>query len=296
MTAFGGSFTALPTPFRDGRIDFSALRRLVERQIEGGTDGVVVTGTTGEAATLSDTERMAVLEQTVGAARGRIAVLAGIGTSDTRRSSDLARRAERAGASALLVSTPSYNRPSQEGLAAHFGAVARASALPLVLYDIPARTAVLLELETIARIATENRTVSAIKVSTDSLERLRAVIGLGAVEVLCGDDPMIPDAMEAGAVGAVSVVSNLVPGSVSELVHAFDPDGDRSRAPELAETVVPLARALALETNPAPLKAALFELGLASGELRLPLVSVGDGTRETLLGALAEAGLAPARD
>jgi 4-hydroxy-tetrahydrodipicolinate synthase len=281
---------ALPTPFRGGRLDFQTLRRLVDYQVEGKSDGIVVAGSTGEAVTLTPDERRSVVEFCVGAARGRLPVIAGVGTSDTRASCQLAEAAERAGADGLLVSTPAYNRPQQRGLVEHFGAVAKASDLPVVLYNIPARTAVDLLPETVGTIAGRHANVIAIKEASPSIERVRELVALGAVDVLCGEDAWIVDGIQLGAVGVVGVVANLVPARVSELVHDLMA-GRNAQAPGLVEALNPLVRALFLETNPAPLKAALELLGLCSGELRLPLVPIAEGTRAELRKALQRYGL-----
>jgi len=288
---FRGSITALPTPFEGGSIDFGALVGLVERQIAGGTSALVVGGSTGEASTLCTRERKSLFEFVAGVARGRVPVIAGVGSSDTRVACELARDAKGAGASGLLVTTPPYSRPTQEGLRRHFAAVAAASPLPLALYNIPGRTGVDLVPATVAAIAAENSTVVAIKEASDSLERLRELAGETDVVVLCGEDRWIADAMELGAAGVIGVVSNLVPELVARVVACYAEGGERGDAPALMETFAPLTRALGLETNPAPLKAALEELGLARGELRLPLVPVSSENRGTIRSALAAIGL-----
>ncbi len=287
---FRGSLVALPTPFRAGRIDFPALQVLIQHQIEGGSDGLVAAGSTGEAVTLTEGERLGVIEFCAGAARGRLPVLAGIGSSDTHLSCRLATAAERAGAHGLLVSTPAYNRPQQRGLVQHFGAIADSTSLPLVLYNIPSRTGVDLLPETVQAIAEAHPNVVAIKEASPALERVQELVGLGSIDVLCGEDGWIADGMQMGALGVVGVVANLVPGLVAELVHSLE-RGETERAPALVESLAPLVRALFLETNPAPLKAGLEMLGLCSGELRLPLVPVEDGTRVELRAALERCGL-----
>ncbi len=274
---FRGSIVALPTPFRAddeaNAIDFGALNALIERQIEAGTDGLVLGGSTGESTALTDRERLALFEYAVGAARRRVPVIAGVGLPGTRAAAQLALDAERVGVDALLVTTPAYSRPTQEGLRRHFAAIARATTLPISLYNIPGRTCVDLEPESVALLAEAHANIVAIKEASDSLDRLRVLIELGCVEVLCGDDRWIPDALELGAAGAVSVVANVAPRRVAELVHAFDAGANRAQAPELVESLAPLIRVLGIETNPGPLKAALALLGLGNGTLRLPLVT-----------------------
>jgi 4-hydroxy-tetrahydrodipicolinate synthase len=292
--AFRGSLVALPTPFRDGRVDFPAFRRLIEFQLGGGSDGLVAAGSTGEAATLTARERLSVIEFCAGTADGRARVLAGVGASDTRVACELALGAERAGADGLLVSTPAYNKPQQRGLVAHFGAVASVSRLPLVLYNIPGRTGVDLLPSTVNAIARAHSNVTAIKEAGTSLERVKELVALDALDVLAGEDAWITDALHLGAVGVVGVAANVAPKLVAELVHGLL-SGDESRTPALAEKLAPLVTALFAETNPAPLKAALEMMGLCSGELRLPLVPVEDTTRSRLRTALAGVGLTDLR-
>ncbi len=285
-----GSLVALPTPFRGGRVDFGSLRTLVELQIRAGSDGLVAAGSTGEAVALTSDERLSVIEFVAGTARKRVPVLAGIGVSETRLACELARAAERAGASGLLASTPAYNKPQQRGLVAHFGAVAEASALPLVLYNIPSRTGVDLLPATVAAIAAAHANVVAIKEAGTSLERVKELVNANAVDVLLGEDSWIADGLQLGAVGVVGVAANVVPKLVAELVRGLLA-GRTADAPALVERLAPLVGALFLEPNPAPLKAALEWMGLATGELRLPLVPIEDGTRTKLRAALLKAGV-----
>ncbi|HED64156.1 MAG TPA: 4-hydroxy-tetrahydrodipicolinate synthase [Planctomycetes bacterium] len=296
---FSGSITALPTPFRDDSrrsIDYPALLGLIERQVGAGTDGLVVGGSTGEGSALSFDERVALFEYSAGAVRGRIPVIAGIGTSDTRIAVELASGAASAGVDALLATTPSYARPSQEGLVAHFAEVASATPLPIALYNIPSRTGVDLQPETVARIAREHPNVVAIKEASDSLERLRILIETTPVAVLCGEDRWIADALELGAAGVVGVASNLVPARIANLVALFGlgrrgAEPDPSKAPALMESVAPLVRALTLETNPTPLKSALAHLGLLEEVVRLPLVPVEASHRSRIRDVLEAVGV-----
>jgi len=283
--AFKGSLVALPTPFRDGRVDYAALRRLIEFQLAGGTDGLIVAGSTGEAVTLTGRERLSVIEFSAGIVDGRVPVIAGAGSSDTRVTCELAQAAERAGADGVLVSTPAYNKPQQRGLVAHFGALACSTALPVVLYNIPGRTGVDLLPATVREIARAHANVIAIKEAGTSLERVRELLADGAVDVLLGEDSWIVDGLQLGAHGVVGVLANVVPGPVAELVHELLA-GETNRAPARVERLAPLMSALFLETNPAPLKAALEMLGLCTGELRLPLVPIEPTTRAKLRLAL----------
>lgn len=274
-----GSWVALATPFRDGRIDFQALRRLIGRQVEGGTRGIVIGGTTGEAATLSDTERRALVEFACGEAERRIPVLAGVGTNSTAQSVALARAAAGAGAAGLMVVTPYYNRPTQRGLARHFGVIAAATELPVMLYNVPSRTAVDLEPTTAGEIAEHHPTVVAIKETVCTEERIRALVQRTPLTVLSGEDHAVVSTMAWGAKGVVSVLANLLPARVAELVRAAAPappvaTGDARLAAALSQELLPLIRLLFAESNPAPLKCALAALGLCRDELRLPLVPV----------------------
>jgi 4-hydroxy-tetrahydrodipicolinate synthase len=289
--SFGGSYVALPTPFRNGRVDFPAFLRLIEIQIEHGTDGLVIAGTTGEAATLRADERKALIEYGVHVARSRVPVIAGVGTNDTRTSCEFAMAARSAGAHGLLAVTPYYNRPTQRGLVEHYTQLAMATPLPLVLYNVPSRTAVDLRPETTGEIAQRCPNVIAVKEASGSLDRVAELVERDEVDVLCGEDHLIADSMLLGAKGVIGVVGNLVPARIVELVRTCRPDGDREGAPAIVENLQPLIEALFLETNPAPLKAALEHLGLCTGELRAPLVPVEPSTRERLLSAMETAGL-----
>ena len=289
---FAGSITALPTPFAGGRIDFATLHALIRRQLEGGTDAVVVGGSTGEATSLSTRERHALVEFAAGAFHGRMPVIAGVGSTDTRVACELAVRAERSGAAGLLVSTPAYGRPTHAGLERHFAAVADATQLPNALYNIPARTGVDLEPETVARVVDAHPTVCAVKEASSSLERMVELVALDSVAVLCGEDQWITDAMESGCAGVIGVVSNLVPEHVARLVHALRDGSDAASVPADAEYLAPLISALALETNPGPLKCASQEMGLMNGDLRLPLAPVSEENRARIHQVLVSAGLA----
>jgi len=294
-SVFQGCITALPTPFLEhdhDRVDFAGLLTLTERQIGGGVDGIAVCGSTGESGSLSVEERLAIFEYTVGLVRGRIPVIAGIGATDTRTVIALAQGADSAGADGLLVTTPPYARPTQAGLVRHFSAVATATSLPISLYNVPSRTAVDLLPDTARKLAAEHPNIEAIKEASASLDRLRVLVEETRLQVLCGEDAWIADAMELGAAGVISVVSNLVPERVAQLVRCFaNGKGTPAGAPALVESLAPLLRALAVETNPAPLKAALEMLGLGRGRLRLPLAPIEEANRALVRKALVTAGL-----
>jgi len=283
-STFHGSIVALPTPFQDGAIDFRRFGQLIERQIAAGSHGLVIAGTTGEAATLDEGERQALFEYAVGITRARVPVIAGVGTNATRSSTRMARRAEEAGVDGCLVVTPYYNKPTQAGLELHFRAVAEATRLPIVLYNVPARTCVdLLPATTLALAELPN--VVAIKEATTPA-RVGELARSGAIDVLCGEDAWIADGMHAGACGVVGVVANVVPRRVVELLAALEREDEASAAHQVEE-LAPLVRALFRETNPAPLKHALAVLELCAEELRAPLVPVGPETASEVERTLA---------
>ncbi len=280
---FSGSITALVTPFdAEDRIDFEALERLVAEQLEGGTSALVMAGTTGEAASFRPGEFEALLRAAVRQVAGRIPVIAGTGTASTDRTIEQTRLAAACGADGVLVVTPYYVRPPQAGLIAHFRAVADATDLPVVLYNVPTRTGVDMQPETVAELSGHDRIV-AVKEAVGRMDRvdaLRQLCGEGFV-VLSGDDPTCLDAMRHGAAGVISVPANLVPDLFSALAAAAAA-ADWSRAGSLDGRLRPLYDALAAETNPIPVKWGMQEAGLCSGRLRLPLVALSPEHREAI--------------
>lgn len=289
---FQGSIVALPTPFRDGRVDLPALHALVDFHAERGTDGLVLCGTTGEAPTLEDWERRAVVEAAIGRARGRLPVIAGVGTNDTRSTIAHARAAAALGVDALLVVTPYYNRPTQRGLEAHFGAVAESVATPIVLYNVPSRTGCDLQPETVSAIGRRFPHVVAVKEALASVERAKHLLAETPCALLAGDDASIADFVSLGAVGAINVIGNIAPEKVAELVRCSVPGRDSKRAAELVEWLRPLVRDLYIETNPAPVKAALARiLPVLRDDVRLPLVQLEPRNRSKLEATLLACGL-----
>ncbi|MDA1266886.1 MAG: 4-hydroxy-tetrahydrodipicolinate synthase [Planctomycetota bacterium] len=288
--SFHGSFPAVPTPMRAGAVDLDGLALLIEAHATRATTGVVVCGTTGEGSTLSDAERAAVLIRTLDVAAGRLQVIAGVGTNVTRDTVRRAREAQQLGADGLLVVTPYYNKPSARGLLAHFGAVAEASDLPIVLYNVPGRTACDLGPELVGELVERHANVVAIKEASDRLERVRALAAIEGLSVLCGEDAFLADFLRYGAVGSINVVGNIAPDAVAELVQVAGPSGDPDRANALHRRLAPLCRALFLESNPVPLKRALANLGWCTDEVRLPLAPLEDASRRALEEALARAG------
>jgi 4-hydroxy-tetrahydrodipicolinate synthase len=286
-----GAMTALVTPMRDGQVDGDALRRLVDEQIAAGIDALVAVGTTGESATLSFAEHIDTVRAVVGAARGRVPVVAGAGANATAEAIELTRACEEAGADALLHVTPYYNRPNQEGLYRHFKACAEATRLPIILYNVPSRTGCDLLPETIARLAERDNIVS-VKEATGNLARASDIVRRcgSRISVLSGDDFTAFPLYAVGARGVISVVSNVMAREMAEMWDAFA-GGDLARARALHERIIPLTELLFAEPSPAPTKAALALLGRMSAELRLPMVPVTDGLRDRLRKQLEADGL-----
>ncbi|MCB9915590.1 MAG: 4-hydroxy-tetrahydrodipicolinate synthase [Planctomycetes bacterium] len=281
-----GCHVALPTPFRDGRVDLEALEDMIERLAQSPIDGVLIAGTTGEVPTLNDYEHRSVIHAAVEANRGRLHLMAGVGTNCTRASIELARFAATAGADSLLAVTPYYNRPNRRGLLLHYGLLADASDLPLVLYNVPKRTAVDLLPETAAELERRHPTIVAIKEASGSTPRVRELAQTTTLAVLGGDDATLAEACEAGAVGAVSVVANLLPGVVVELLELASL-GDHAAAAAVQQGLAPLLEALAQDVNPVPIKVALASLKLCGEEVRPPLAPMTAAARAHLLDVLA---------
>ncbi len=288
---FRGAIVAIVTPFRDGKVDEEALRELIEFQIASGTDGVVPCGTTGESATLSYEEHERVVELTVEVVGKRIPVIAGTGSNSTAETVMLTRHAERVGADAALLITPYYNKPTQEGLYRHYKAVAEEVSLPLILYNVPGRTGVNLLPETVARLA-EIRNIVGIKEATGDMNQVSRIIELCPEDfiVLSGDDFTTLPLLCLGGKGVISVTSNIAPKDVASMIDAFEA-GDLARARELHYRLLPLHRAMFLETNPVPVKTALAMMGRIAEELRLPLVPMAERNREKLYKTLNDYGL-----
>jgi 4-hydroxy-tetrahydrodipicolinate synthase len=270
---FAGVTVALITPFSKGEIDFATLRRLVDWHIEQGTDCLAPVGTTGESPTLDHEEHERVIGAVVEQARGRIKVMPGTGSNSTREAIRLTKFAQRAGADGALMVGPYYNKPTQEGYYRHFAAVADAVPLPIVLYNIPGRTASNMLPETIARLA-EVPTIVGVKEATGSLDQASHIASLCDITILSGDDSMTLPLMSIGGRGVVSVVGNIVPRDLKALVAAFDA-GKMAEALHWHRKLFTLCRdLLGVATNPIPLKTALKLLGRDTGELRLPMCAL----------------------
>src|SRR5215204_346731 len=279
---FSGAFTALVTPFRNGEVDVEALEGMVEFQIQGGVHGLVPCGTTGETPAMSEEEDRLVVSTVVRIANGRVPVVAGTGSNSTDMAIKYTKMAEEEEADGSLQVAPYYNKPTQEGLYRHFATIAESTELPLVLYNIPGRTGVTISAETMARLA-EIPNIVGVKDSTLSMNMISDVIRLCGEEfdVLSGDDPMTLPLVALGGRGVISVASNVAPGAVSDMVRAVL-EGDWERGRELHYELLPLFRALFVETNPIPVKTAASILGLCSDEMRLPMVSLQGENLDTL--------------
>ena len=270
---YQGLYTAIITPFRDDKVDYDAFQRLIEAQVAAGVAGIVPVGTTGESPTLTHAEHMEVIAKAVQFAAGRCQVIAGTGSNCTHEAIAMTREAEQMGADGTLQVCPYYNKPSQEGLYRHFKAVAENTALPVLLYSIPGRSGIEIAVDTAARLAQDCPTITAIKEAGGSVERVNQLVQAlpDGFSVLSGDDGLTVPFISCGAVGAVSVTSNVAPAVMKELVDAAM-SGDGKRATELQRKYYPLMKGLmSLDTNPVPIKAALALRGDISWEIRLPL-------------------------
>lgn len=292
-TRFKGVFTALVTPFRDGAVDYAAYEALVERQIAAGVSGLVPVGTTGEAATLSDDEAAEIIARTVRIAAGRVMVMAGAGANDTSKTVDKIKRAEAAGADAVLIVTPYYNKPTQAGLIAHYGAAASATSLPVMLYSVPGRCGVEIAPETCATLVERHENIIAIKEAGGTAARvtqLRTACGDRLV-IHSGDDGMTLPFLSLGAVGVTSVVANIAPHEMVAMVDAWHA-GETVKALTHHELIAELTDGMFIESNPGPVKAALALANLAGPEMRLPMVPISDANRSKLSGILNRYGSA----
>ena len=280
---FRGTYTAIVTPFKNGQIDEDAFRKLIDFQINNGVEGIVPVGTTGEAATLDYDEHLKVIEITVQQAKGRCKIIAGTGSNSTREAIELTLKAEKLGIDCALLASPYYNKPTQEGVYRHYRAIAESSSLSLMLYNVPARTAGEIGIETCARLARDCQTIVAIKEAGGSTDRVSALKNVLPPEftILSGDDSMTLPFMAVGAVGVVSVASNIIPKPMTELVNNFL--GERpTDSMRVHLRYFQLFKDLFLESNPIPVKTALNLMGMIDAEFRLPLCEMGTANREQL--------------
>jgi len=289
---FTGTYTAIVTPFRDGEIDEPALERLIKKQIKAGIDGIVPVGTTGESPTLSYEEHIQVIELAVKFAGGRTKVLAGSGGNSTHEAIYLTEHAERVGADGSLQVAPYYNKPTQEGLFAHFREVARHTRLPIMLYSIPGRCGIEIGIDTVQRLVRECKNIIGIKEAggnPDRVSQLRAALG-PKFEILSGDDALILPFMALGAQGVISVASNVIPREIVKMVQAAA-EARPKAALRIHEQNYRLVKDLFIETNPVPIKAAMAMMGQIREEYRLPLVPLGAKNRDMLRRSMKECGL-----
>ncbi len=283
---FVGVGTALVTPFLGGEIDYAALNGLIDIQIEAGVDALIIGGTTGEAATLSAQERYALYEHSLEYIGGRTKVILGTGTNDTRVAMDHTRFAESIGADGALVVTPYYNKGTEEGIYRHYMSIADAGSIPLILYNVPSRTGVNLGLHLLSKLSAHPNIVG-LKEASDSADRLVALSEFrDTLPLYAGNDSQIFPVLSLFGSGVISVVSNILPGEVKSLCELCF-SGEHERALDIQIRLLPLIKALFLETNPAPIKYAMARLGRISAELRLPLAEVRDSTKAAIDAAMS---------
>jgi 4-hydroxy-tetrahydrodipicolinate synthase len=290
-TSFRGSFTALVTPFSNGSLDERAFRDLVDWQIAEGTNGLVPVGTTGESPTLSHEEHRQVVEWCIEQAKGRVPVIAGSGSNSTREAIELSRHAQESGADAVLVVTPYYNKPTQEGLYQHFKAINDAIGIPIIIYNIPMRSVIDMSVDTMTRLF-ELENIAGVKDATANVVRVsqqRAAMGEGFNQ-LSGEDATVLGFMAHGGHGCISVTSNVAPRLCAEF-HEACLKGDFGSALKLHDKLMPLHTALFIETNPSPAKYALSVLGKCADTVRLPMVRLAEKTKIAVREAMVHAGL-----
>ncbi|TFH31226.1 MAG: 4-hydroxy-tetrahydrodipicolinate synthase [Myxococcales bacterium] len=288
---FQGTHTALVTPFRDGKVDEAALRRIIREQIVAGVDGIVPCGSTGESATLNHAEHERVIAISVEEAAGKVKVMAGTGSNNTAEAISLTSYAKKAGADAALLISPYYNKPTQAGHVAHYRAVADAAGLPIFVYNIPGRTGVNMLPETIAEMA-DHPMIAGVKEASGSLDQVSKIVQLAGARltVLSGDDSLTLPMMSVGALGVIAVTSNLVPARMAALVRAAL-SGDFVEARKIHFELLPLLQVLSLETNPIPVKAAMALAGKCSADVRMPLTPLTDANRTKLEATLRAMGI-----
>ncbi|NQS99818.1 MAG: 4-hydroxy-tetrahydrodipicolinate synthase [Candidatus Omnitrophica bacterium] len=279
---FKGCLVAIVTPFENGKLDEKRFKDLIEFQIKNGTSGIVPCGTTGESATLSLEEHERVVQLTVQAAGGRVPVIAGTGSNNTAEAIELTRHAKQVGADGALLISPYYNKPTQEGVYLHFKAIAKEVDIPIVLYNIASRTGINLQPQTIARLA-QIKNIVAVKEASGNVSQMAQVINAceGKLELISGDDALTLPVLSIGGVGVISVVANIVPGQTAQMVKLFV-EGKLEQAREIYYQLLPLIKAMFIETNPIPVKTAMGMMGLIKPDLRLPLCPLQPENQEEL--------------
>jgi len=289
---FHGSMVALVTPMlEDGSLDYESLDRLIEFHVENKTDAIIAVGTTGESATLDEEEHCATIKRAVKTSAGRIPIIAGTGSNSTKEAIVLTRCAMEAGADACLLVTPYYNKPTQEGLYLHYRAVAEAVGIPQILYNVPGRTAVDMQPETVARLA-EIPNIIGIKEATGDLQRAKTILEMcgDKIDLYSGDDATAMDLILLGAKGDISVTANVAPRAMHDMCSAAL-NGDKETAQQVNEPLLGLHKNLFLEANPIPVKWALYEMGLITSGIRLPMTVLSDQYQDTVRQALKQANI-----
>lgn len=288
---FEGSYVAIVTPFKNGKIDEEAYKKLIQMHIENGTDGIVPCGTTGEASTLTMEEHIYMIELTVKLVNKKMKVLAGTGSNCTEDAIELTKKAEAAGADGALVVSPYYNKPTQKGLYLHFKAIAESVNIPIVVYNIQSRTAVNITTPIMAELS-KIKNIVGVKEASGDLSQMTDVIRCCGqdFDVLSGDDALTLPLLSVGGKGVISVVANIVPKDVKEMIESFK-RGDIKRAQELNLKLFPLVKAMFVETNPIPVKAALNIIGLIEPEIRLPLTQIDEENKKKLIQAMKNYGI-----
>ena len=282
MTLFKGSGVAIVTPFTNEGVDYEKLEKLLNWHVEKGTDAIIICGTTGEAATMSESEKLETIEHTVKTIDGRIPVIAGTGTNNTAQSIELSKKAEEIGVDGLLVVSPYYNKSSQEGLVQHFEAIADAVNIPIILYNVPGRTGVNIDPKTVEKLA-KHKNIRGIKEASGDLAQVVEIARLVPEDfyIYSGNDDSIVPLLSVGGVGVISVVANILPTETSNMVHYYL-EGKTKEAMDLQLNMKPLIDALFIEVNPIPVKDALNIIGAEVGKPRLPLIPMQEETRKVL--------------
>ena len=284
MTLFRGAGVALVTPFcKDGSVDYEALKRLLEQQVAGGTDAIIICGTTGEPSTMTVEERLECISFTVKTINHRIPVIAGTGGNCTKDVITLSQKAEELGVDGLLVVTPYYNKATQQGLYEHYMAVAQAVTLPIIIYNVPSRTGVNVKPETAVRIAKDAENVVGIKEASGDISQIAelSALGRGVIDIYSGNDDQIIPILALGGIGVISVLSNVLPRETHDMVMEYL-EGDQKKALDLQLKYLPLVQALFWEVNPIPVKAALHAMGMCENVLRLPLTCMEEEKEKRL--------------
>lgn len=287
---FTGSGVAIVTPFDGDKTNYDALGELIEWNISGGTDAIIICGTTGEASTMPDSEHLAAIGYTVKKVAGRIPVIAGTGSNETRHAVELSKKAEELGVDGLLQVTPYYNKTTQKGLIAHFGAIADAVNIPIILYNVPSRTGVNISIPVLKELAKRDNIVAIKEASGNISYTAQVAAEVPELYIYSGNDDMIVPVMSLGGKGVISVLANVMPKETHEMCQAYF-DGDCKRATKMQLDLLDLVNALFIEVNPIPVKTALNLMGMNAGNLRLPLVDMADNTLAKLKAVMTKHGL-----